>query len=348
MTHAPILAATLAAAILHTARAVAATTGSSLDAPIEATGDWLAACDNLQDCRAYGFDADDGPAVLLVVRDRDRPAAATLILRADAPRPLAAIRLLPPRRGAAITVRLQPGTRGTLRGALSAGEVGLLLPVLRDGGRLLLLPIASPGSGSGARPGDRAVPLGVLRLAGAASALDWIGARQRRMPEQPPPIPSPAASDLGPPPDPRRLPPAVAALAAVRDCGRQDAEAATDATAAFRLSAAVSLWQIPCGSGNFDRTTLFVLAMPGRAASARFGVPSGFPARPPGLLVNVQASADGRELGADEPSRGLGDCGDTRTYRWDGTRYRLVSARLMPVCHGLAPEDWPVVYSTAR
>ena len=330
----------LAAALLLSAPAAAATPGPAADAPVQMSGDWLAACDNLLDCTAYGFGADDAPAVLLIVRGRDRPTTATLILRADVPRPLAAVRLAAPRHGPAITVRLQPGAAGTLRGTLSAGEVGLLLAVLHGGGRLPLLPVV--------RPGIRAVPLGVLRLAGAAPALDWIEARQRRTPESPAAVPSPPPLDPGPSPDPRHPPPAVAALSAVRDCRRQDSEAASDDVAATRLSATASLWQVPCGSGNFDRATLFVLAGPGHAAPARLGVPPGFPARPPGLLVNVQASADGRELGADEPSRGLGDCGDTRTYRWDGTRYRLVSARLMPACHGLAPEDWPVVYRAAR
>ncbi len=340
MARALFLAVILAAAFLPTVRAVAAATGPSPDAPVEVAGDWLAACDNLQDCRAYGFGADDAPAALLVVRSRDRPATATLVLRADGPRPLSAIRLLAPRHGREVTVRLVPGIAGTLRGTLSAGEVGLLLPVLRGGGRLSLLPVV--------RPGARSPPLGVLRLAGAVPALDWIEMRQRRAPEVPPPVPSPVALDPGAPPDARHLPPAVAALAAVRDCRRQDSEAATEDAAAYRLSATVDLWQIPCGSGNFDRASLFVLAMLGHAAPARFGVPSGFPARPPGLLVNVEASPDGRELGADEPRRGLGDCGDTRTYRWDGARYRLLSARLMPACHGLAPEDWPVVYRAAR
>ncbi len=330
----------LAAVLLLSAPAAAATPGPNADAPVQMSGDWLAACDNLLDCTAYAFGADDAPAVLLIVRGHDRPTTATLILRADGPRPLAAVRLAAPRHGPAITVRLQPGAAGTLRGTLSAGEVGLLLPVLHGGGRLPLLPVV--------RPGIRAAPLGVLRLVGAAPALDWIEARQRRMPELLAPVPSPAPLNSSPSPDPRHPPPAVAALAAVRDCRRQDAEAATDETAATRLSATTSVWLVPCGSGNFDRAMLIVLAGPGQAAVARLGVPPGFPARPPGLLVNVQASSDGRELGADEPSRGLGDCGDTRTYRWDGARYRLASAQLMPVCHGLAPEDWPVVYSTAR
>ncbi len=334
----------LAAALLLSAPAAAAAAalpGAAPELPTQMSGDWLAACDNLLECSAYGFGADETPAVLLVARDRDRPATATLVLRADGPRPLAAIRLLAPRHGPAITVRLLAGNAGTLRGTLSAGEVGLLLPVLHGGGRLLLL------SASALRPGARPAPLGAIRLAGAAPALDWIDARQRRPPEVPPPPPDPALNP-GPPPDPRRLPPAVAALAAVRDCRRQDSATPTDDTAAYRLSATVSLWQIPCGSGNFDRSTAFVLASPGRAALARFGIPSGLPARPPGLLVNAQVSLDGRELGADEPSRGLGDCGDLRTYRWDGVRYRLVLARLMPACRGLAPEDWPLVYRIPR
>ena len=332
----------LAALLLAIPSAAVAAAPASVvaDPPSQMDGDWLAVCDNLLECRAYGFGADDTPAVLVVVRDHGRPAAAMLILRADGPRPLAGVRLLAPRHGPVVTVRLLPGGAGTLRGALSAGEVGLLLPALRSGGRLLLLALAPPGG----HPAARGAALGAIRLAGAAPALDWIEARQRRPPEALPSPPSSPAAPPAAPPDPRHPPTAVGALAAVRDCRRQDAEAPTDETVAVRLSATVSLWQIPCGSGNFDRATEFVLASPGHAAPARFGTPSGVPARPPGLLLNAQASPDGRELSADEPSRGLGDCGDTRTYRWDGIRYRLVLARLMPACRGLGPEDWPVVY----
>ena len=85
-----------------------------------------------------------------------------------------------------------------------------------------------------------------------------------------------------------------------------------------------------------------------RASLAGFTTLSQMAPRPPGILVNVEPGPDGTGITAIQPSRGLGDCGDLRSYRWDGTRFRLTLARLMIACRGLAPEDWPVVYRSGR
>ena len=69
---------------------------------------------------------------------------------------------------------------------------------------------------------------------------------------------------------------------------------------------------------------------------------------PPGVLVDAEPGPDARDIAATAPKRGLGDCGDFRSYRWDGSRYRLVLARLMTACRGLGVEDWPVVYRDRR
>ncbi len=308
--------------------------------PSQSFGDWLASCDNLGDCVADGFGTGDSPATLILSRPRGAPPTIAVILRPEDP--AASLRLQAPRRGPAVTIRLFRSGPGTLRGVLSAGEVAALLPVLHGGGRILL---SRPPS----RAGGRTVPLGILRLAGAAAALDWIEQRQRRVPDALPASRPPPPFD-GPQPDPRRVPVAVSSLPAVRACVRQgDADGPAGGIAAWQLGLSAALWSIPCGNGNFDRDTLFVLARTHGAA-----VPAGFAAlpqmapHPPGILVDAEPGPDGRDVAATAPSRGLGDCGDFRSYRWDGSRYRLVLARLMTVCRGLGVEDWPVVYRDRR
>lgn len=333
----------VAAAALALAPIIArAAPAAPRDGPTRTFGDWLAACDNGGDCSVYGFGADDSQATLLLALPRGSAPAVTLILQPDpALRPVS-IRLQATHRGPAVTVRLAAGRAagrngGASRGILSAGEVAALLPGLRGGGRLLL--VALPG------PGGHAQPVGAIRLSGAGAALDWIADRQRHPPEPLPVAASAPAVDIAQP-DPRHVPAVVAGLPAVRACRRQDDDDPAADTAAWALGGSVSLWRIACGSGNFDRDTLFVLQgpRPGEAAPAAFGSLAGMMQRPPGMLANAETTPDGRELIATEPSRGLGDCGDVRSYRWDGMRFRLREARLMTACRGLAPEDWPLVY----
>ncbi|MCQ8279456.1 DUF1176 domain-containing protein [Acetobacteraceae bacterium KSS8] len=292
------------------------------------SGAWLGACDNRRDCAAYGF-ADDDSAVLLLHLPRGREPSGTLLLRFDRPDRAEGVRLQLGRRGAALSLRALPGEAGLARAALDASAVRTVLPWLHQSGRFFAV--------TQGRPSLRAV----FRLSGASPVLDWIVRAQRRAVEPGPRIaasPGPAADVPDPMP-----PPAVASLPAVRACASQDSEQPGQGPSASSLSGRVVLWRIPCGSGNFSQDSLFVLDNGRTAALAAFPVPPQFPARAPGILVN--AELDGPDaLQAVEPSRGLDDCGDTRRYLWDGRRFVLERAQLMLACHGLAVEDWPVVY----
>lgn len=307
-----------------------------------AFGDWLATCDNRLDCVLDGFGADDTPATLILSRPRGGTAPAMLVLQPDQPHYPALMRLQLGRHGLSVAIPMQASTgAGPVRGALDPAATATLVSMLRAGGRLSLV----GQHVGGARTDGRIGALGTIRLAGAGAALDWIEARQHRQPEPLPLVQSPPA-DMPLPADPHRVPPIVSALPVVRACSHQDADDPSRDPTAWSLTAAITLWQVPCGSGNFDSSSLFVLT-DSRLHSA---VPAGFRSPPqvgpgqPGQLVNAQVGRNGREIVATEPRRGLGDCGDQRVYRWDGVRYRLVLARLMIACHGLAPEDWPVVY----
>ncbi len=314
--------------------------------PSQLFGDWLASCDNTGDCTidgfGDGFGAGGGPATLILSRPRGAPSTIAMVLQPEDGR-FASLRLQAPRRGPAVTVRLLASGPGTVRGILSAGEVAALLPALHGDGRITLF---RPPAHAGGRP----VAFGILRLPGAAAALDWVEQRQHRMPDPLPPIRPPPPAVDGPQPDPRRVPAAVSTLPALRACSRQeDGSEPSGGVAAWQLDPSSALWAIPCGNGNFDRDTLFVLAgTRGPAVPAIFPVLPQMATHPPGVLVDAEPGPDGRDIAATAPSRGLGDCGDFRAYRWDGSRFRLVLARLMTACRGLAVEDWPVVYRDRR
>ncbi len=301
-------------------------------------GSWLGVCDNLLDCAIFGF-SDDDTATLILSEPHGRAASGTLLLRP--PRPLHGqpVRLQADRRPAALTLHPGPEAEaGQVRVRLDEAALQALLPMLAAGGRLAVtLPSA--------RSPARATPLAIIRLAGAAPVLDWTVRARRHMP-----LPSVAplvAAGSTPRPLPATAPPAaVTSLAATRSCLTQSSEGPDGGVSGYALSAHLQLWQIPCGSGNFDRLSLFVLADTdaGTAAPASFATPPQIVPHPPGMLVNAEIGDDGLSLTATEPSRGLNDCGDLRRYRWDGTRFRLSLARLMAACHGLTPEDWPTIY----
>ncbi|MGI4746110.1 MAG: DUF1176 domain-containing protein [Janthinobacterium lividum] len=305
-------------------------------------GDWLATCDNQLDCVLDGFGADDTPATLILSRPHGGSAPAILVLQPDQPHYPASVRLQLGRHGPSVVMPMLSSTgAGPVRGALSPAATATLVSMLRTSGRLSLLGQHI----GGVRPDTRIGGLGTIRLAGAATALDWIEARQHRQPEPLPLVRSPPG-DMLLPADPHRVPSMVSALPMVRACGHQDADDPSRDPAAWSLTATVTLWQVPCGSGNFDSSSLFVLTDSNlhRAVQAVFWSPPQVGPGQPGQLVNAQVGRNGLEIVATEPRRGLGDCGDQRVYRWDGVRYRLTLARLMIACHGLAPEDWPVVY----
>ena len=249
--------------------------------------------------------------------------------------------LLLPRRPepVATVLRAVPGADPDLprRGTLSTAETTAVLAVLRGGGRMRFV-------SGGTRPGP--LPFALLRLAGAVPVLDWIAERQHHLPEPPPPLPRPPLFD-GPRPDPSRPPAPLLALPAASGCEREsdpDGVGARDLQA-WQLDAGTVLWAVPCGSDNFSRSTLFLLAGGDAVRPVAFPDLPHDPATASDLLDNAVVDPDGRRIDSLRLGRGLGDCGEARSFGWDGSGFRLTSARLMPLCRGLPPADWPLVYA---
>jgi hypothetical protein len=59
--------------------------------------------------------------------------------------------------------------------------------------------------------------------------------------------------------------------------------------------------------------------------------------------VNARWNPARESLSSFARGRPLGDCGTSETYVWDGTMFRLIQARAMPVCRGAW--EWPVLWS---
>ncbi|HWJ71145.1 MAG TPA: DUF1176 domain-containing protein [Sphingobium sp.] len=122
-----------------------------------------------------------------------------------------------------------------------------------------------------------------------------------------------------------------------------------------RLDTDHALLLLPCQAGEYNVSAVPLIATATTATAAGAGgwtfriarfdhVPgaSGDPDAPP-LIVNARWNPSRAELSSFAKGRALGDCGAAETYKWDGSRFRLVEARSMPVCRGAW--EWPVLYS---
>jgi len=63
------------------------------------------------------------------------------------------------------------------------------------------------------------------------------------------------------------------------------------------------------------------------------------------MLVNAGWDAKTGQLSSYDKGRGLGDCGTSKEYVWDGAMFRLVEARAMPDCRGSV--NWLAIWRAA-
>ena len=111
---------------------------------------------------------------------------------------------------------------------------------------------------------------------------------------------------------------------------------------AYRLDTAHSLVLVdhPCGNGAYNFfTSVYVLDETGPPRPAKFDMPPGMgepSTDDTGDLTNGNWDPKTNRLNSYEKGRGIGDCGTSETYAWDGTRFRLVEQYAMGECRGSA------------
>lgn len=192
--------------------------------------------------------------------------------------------------------------------------------------------------------------LGVVSARGSAAALlamdvdqrraGTIGALVRRgsatnVPPAPalptiisPPVPARAARALG---DGR-----VRQLLGPGLTGCDDAQGREVTTVRLDARTSLTLATHPCGNGAYNVfSTPFLVDERGRVTRARFDSEPGMQPESGGAtLVNADWDAARRRLTSFAKARGIGDCGSTQAYAWDGSRFRLVEQSVMGECRG--------------
>jgi len=309
--------------------------------------DWLAVCDNTNECAAFGpasnragwvrVAASPGPdgrlAVSLGVWGDTSASPGSVVFDID-------------------------GRRFSARSEQDSDD-------FRVAARDVPAVIAAIGAGKAMTVG--AAEPTPMSLSGAAAALLWIDERQGRLdtvaalarrgqrpastipapPLAPEVTPAPPVSQAGFGESGQTLPTALEALPAVKACRAETghSEWVSEAVMSARLDASTELWAVPCFVGAYNIGHDWYLTGPGgrnpkpaRLASANGEVATG--------TINGGYAADARTLVAFAKGRGPGDCGSAQTWTWTGRGFVLSEESEMTECWGVPPDQWPTTWRT--
>lgn len=306
--------------------------------PIKLFDDWTVACDNGHRCEMTSLFPGDQPAP-----DEDSGFDASLSVT----------RLPGPAGGFTVDFSAYHTLKGRLRFQIDGATIATAVAGgegIRLTGDDAARTVFAMVNGKQAALVDAAgKPVARVSLAGSSAALRYIDADQGRVGTvtavvakgSKPAAAVPAA-------------PAPATVAAMRPSGaaatvskalRAALEKQADCAdmygggepvppvATFALGTGKTLALLPCGSGAYNFSSVAFILSGGKAARAAFD-------RGDGMLVN--ASFEKGVLSTFDKGRGLGDCGTSEDYVWDGQRFRLISARAMPECRGST--NWLTYY----
>ena len=318
-------------------------------------GDWTVQCDNLRDCAAFGFPAENADinGVISFRRDGDaQDAKADVSLFVDGAKGTAPLTVTidgKPIEGVASKRTGSSGQSGRdgFTTAISAGELAPFIAALRRG---LTLTVATSDGKETANISLRGAVASLLRMddlqgrVGTQSALIRKGrsAFTKAVPQLPlvavPSLPGiEGDAELA-----GKLRKAQSAYLAKNCDDVSNLEGVADLVEP--LDATRSLVGLACQSGAYNFTTAFWIVAGADVATA---APVSFeaPGAPAGnVLTNIGFDKNTATLSFFRKDRGLGDCGAEGTYVWTGSKFALLSYAAMRVCRGLASQDWPAVW----
>jgi hypothetical protein len=311
--------------------ALAATAAAPQPGELKTFADWTVGCDNVRACHAVALvpDGDDRERYLLLVvcRDGAPRAAPELSFSTEAEPPAGPLTL---RIDGKPVARVTGGAALPFNRALASALANGSRATLTDGGGRALASASLKGAAAAFLYMDER-----QRRIGTVGALRRTGPKPDTAVPPPPPLPRIVRPAAGPKP-PRALAPAAAARLIGPDNAICEYANGPVAPRAVRLDARHSLALVahPCGNGAYNiMSSALVLDAQGRATRARFDVPTGMGPDDPSL-VNADWDADRRRLTTFTKARGLGDCGVSHEYAWDGARFRLVHEAAMGECRG--------------
>ena len=313
---------------------LAAAQAAPAPSEVKSFGDWAVACDNLRFCEAASLMADenlDNVPQIAITREGGPAGGLAIEISPDAEY-----------RG---SWRIEVDGKAVLSGNLAAASLVLTgaqatqlidamlkgeAMVLRGGGKVL-----SQASLKGLSATLRYFDAGQAR-AGTTTALVAKGPKPASA--VPPVPPAPRVTFVRPTGKPAAFSAALRnAMGKQSDCDSvyEGGEGEKPKVETWALGGGKTLALIPCGSGAYNFSTVPFVIENGKAVVARFDqVPGWTEAEGIATLVNADFDPAKAELGSYMKGRGIGDCGSSETYVWDGAMFRLVEARAMGECRG--------------
>lgn len=309
-------------------------------------GDWVSGCDNALSCEAIALsstsDASAAPSLLLFRERAGGKDAGTAPIKikldglpgsSDRYRVFIDGKLVDTggvdAQSGEITVTSQDAIR--LADAIARGRQMRVT----DGGETEIARFSLKGSAASLRHIDAK-----LGLVGTQQAIVAPGRRKlRRKNAELPVVLAKRVGSKG------RVPEAadVIDFADRSDCAQQRVGVTEDRTYSLGRKGDTdrALVLLSCGNGAYNFTSAAYLATSKENGKWRFR-PAEFDLPPRkgrapenlSLLFNAEWDTANQSLSSFAMERGLGDCGDTSSYVWDGERFRLAQARSMPSCRG--------------
>ena len=159
--------------------------------------------------------------------------------------------------------------------------------------------------------------------------------------------PAPAVSQTGFGESGQTLPAALEALPAVKACREETAHSdwINKEVMSARLDASTELWAVPCFAGAYNIGHDWYLTGPGGRNPRPLQLPSSNGETSTGT-INGGYAANARTIVAFAKGRGPGDCGIAQTWTWTGRTFVLSAETEMTECWGVPPDQWPTTWRT--
>ncbi len=296
-------------------------------------GDWAVACDNLRFCEMTSLIGAEGDW------PEDGPLGASI---SRAPGPQGGFEMAVDSAKATGSIALEIDGKQIAQGVPNGGAV-------RFRGVAAARIVAALAEGSALTLVNAKGTIARVSLKGSSAALRFIDAGQGRAGTV-----TAAAAKGAKPAASVPAGPAAPRIAALRGGGtpakvsavlREQMEKAAGCDEAatgsdresevqtFALGGDATLALLPCGSGAYNINSVPFVVRGGKAAAADVDY-SGDGSGEAAMLTNAWWDDKASVLSTHAKGRGIGDCGESARYVWDGKGFRLIELRSMGECRG--------------
>jgi len=349
-----------AIALLGAAQVMAAwaATAASRPVPIYAEiKDWMVACDNIRSCEAQGA-SDEYPGLSMIIRRQAGPEGLLEITLASESGIEPSSLMLdgaPFDTGASWTI-LRDGRTTMLLAARQ--QAAAVLKGLRNGTVLSSGPLKGRSAPALSLRGLAAVLMlmdDVQGRIGGVSALALPGPAPAGQVPPAPAIPMVTAAALAPTLPPQAARTLIGAIRAARasDMTAAECEPEEDVTTphdqdlAVLLSPDEALVLLECFRGPYQSASLAFRGAPDKPSQAeRLPLPLPLEAKPMDIYFSADYDPATHIFSMKANGRGLGDCGRSASWVFDGRRFQLVAYAKQGRCGGIV--SWPVLWRSAN